>query len=58
MSDDITPTLLRIPRDMVKAIEVYWHQRQLPSRAAAIRELLAYALDRKLSDKPAKEQRR
>ena len=54
MSDDIT-TPLRISRDLAHLIETYWHQERLPSRAAAIRELLAYALDRKLADKPAKE---
>jgi Arc/MetJ-type ribon-helix-helix transcriptional regulator len=57
MSDDIT-TPLRLSRDMAVQIETYWHQERLPSRSAAIRELLAYALDRKLSDKPAKENTR
>ena len=56
MSDEFSTTL-RLPRDMAKDIETYWHRAQLPNRNAAIRELLAYALDAKLA-KPAKEQRR
>jgi Arc/MetJ-type ribon-helix-helix transcriptional regulator len=57
MSEDIT-TPLRISRDMAEAIDAYWHQERFPSRIAAIRELLAYALDRKLTDKSAKEKTR
>lgn len=51
-------TTLNLPAEMAKAVDNYWHGEQLRSRNEAIRELLAYALDRKLSDKPAKEPRR
>jgi hypothetical protein len=53
MSDDIITSPLRISRALAEAIETYWHQERLPSKAAAIRELLAFALDQKL-DQPAK----
>ena len=49
---------LRMPREMVEAVEIYWHQQRLPSRVAAIRELLAYALDAKLAGRSPKEKRR
>ena len=52
-----TRTTLNLPADMTRAIDNYWHSEQLRSRNEAIRELLAYALDAKLT-KPAKEQRR
>jgi metal-responsive CopG/Arc/MetJ family transcriptional regulator len=51
-------TTLNLPAEMAKLIDDYWYGQRLRSRNEAIRELLAYALDRKLSDKPAKEQRR
>ena len=60
-----TRTTLNLPADMTRLIDAYWHTEQLRSRNAAIRELLAYALDAKrpasawgLPEKPAKEQRR
>jgi metal-responsive CopG/Arc/MetJ family transcriptional regulator len=51
-------TTLNLSDEMARAIDNYWHSEQLRSRNEAIRELLAYALDRKLADKPAKESRR
>ncbi len=56
-----TRTTLNLPADMTRLIDNYWHAEQLRSRNEAIRELLAYALDRKQDTgwvTPAKEQRR
>jgi metal-responsive CopG/Arc/MetJ family transcriptional regulator len=66
MSATEVRTTLNLPAEMAKAVDNYWHGEQLRSRNEAIRELLAYALDRKacsersvaVSDKPAKEPRR
>jgi metal-responsive CopG/Arc/MetJ family transcriptional regulator len=57
---------LKVEDELYERIVEYWHEHRLSSRSEAIRELLAYALDRKacsersvaVSDKPAKEQRR
>jgi hypothetical protein len=51
-------TTLNLPAEIARAIDNYWHSEQLRSRNEAIRELLAYALDHKLTAKPAKESRR
>jgi metal-responsive CopG/Arc/MetJ family transcriptional regulator len=61
-----TPVVARMPEDLIDQIDAYWHEKKLKSRSIAIRELLAYALDRKLADlkqelgltKPAKEKAR
>jgi hypothetical protein len=44
--------------DLAEAVDNYRFDHRLNTRPDAIRELLAYALDRKLADKPAKESRR
>jgi metal-responsive CopG/Arc/MetJ family transcriptional regulator len=50
-------TTLSLPAELAELIDDYWHTKRLSSRNEAIRELLAYALDRKLG-KPAKEKAR
>jgi metal-responsive CopG/Arc/MetJ family transcriptional regulator len=50
-------TTLNLPAEMAKQVDDYWYGQRLRSRNEAIRELLAYALD-KLADKPAKEKTR
>jgi metal-responsive CopG/Arc/MetJ family transcriptional regulator len=51
-------TTVSLPADLAEAVDNYWHTQRLNTRPDAIRELLAYALDRKLADKPAKEKAR
>ena len=55
-------TSLLLPPDLLMKLDDYWHEKRLETRNEAIRELLAYALDRKacsersgaIADKPAK----
>jgi metal-responsive CopG/Arc/MetJ family transcriptional regulator len=59
-------TTVLLPADLAEAVDNYRFDHRLNTRPDAIRELLAYALDRKLADlkqelgltKPAKESRR
>jgi hypothetical protein len=59
-------TSLLLPPDLLTKLDDYWHEKRLETRNEAIRELLAYALDRKprsersvaVADKPAKEKTR
>jgi metal-responsive CopG/Arc/MetJ family transcriptional regulator len=51
-------TTVLLPADLAEAVDNYWHTQRLNTRPDAIRELLAYALDRKAADKPAKEKTR
>ena len=48
---------VNMPAELAELVDDYWHTKRLSSRNEAIRELLAYALDRKLG-KPAKEKAR
>jgi hypothetical protein len=54
-----TETILtiRLSAELTEAIETYWHRERLPNRAAAIRELLAYATEQKVGQ-PAKAKAR
>jgi len=52
-------TTLNLPAELAELVDDYWHTQRLSSRNEAIRELLAYALGRKLgAAKPAKEKAR
>ena len=51
-------TTVVLPADLAEAVDNYRFDHRLNTRPDAIRELLAYALDRKLADKPAKEKTR
>ena len=57
MNTEVRHTV-NMPAELAELVDSYWHTQRLNSRNEAIRELLAYALDRKLADKPAKESRR
>jgi metal-responsive CopG/Arc/MetJ family transcriptional regulator len=50
-------TTVLLPADLAEAVDNYWHTQRLNTRPDAIRELLAYALDRK-GQPPAKEKTR
>ncbi|HKW20950.1 MAG TPA: hypothetical protein VJO13_06215 [Ktedonobacterales bacterium] len=56
MTEEVRTNLI-LPPELVELVDDYWHTHRLSTRNAAIRELLAYALNAKLA-KPAKEQRR
>jgi hypothetical protein len=52
MASEIIMTM-RLPADLAEAILDYWHKQRLPSRSAAVRELLLYALEKQ--GKPVKD---
>lgn len=56
MADTHTQTL-RLPIDLRKAVDRYWHQNELPSRHAAILELIDLALpaSARLVDRQARD---
>jgi metal-responsive CopG/Arc/MetJ family transcriptional regulator len=50
-------TTLNLPSELARLVDDYWHAQRLRSRNDAIRDLLAYALDRKRGDKPTDKRR-
>lgn len=49
MAQEFTKVLLNIPKDLFSALEEYRRQKPIiPSRNEALRDLLKYALDRKM----------
>ena len=59
MSATEVRTTVILPADLAEAVDNYRFDHRLNTRPDAIRELLAYALDRKLgAAKPAKEKAR
>jgi metal-responsive CopG/Arc/MetJ family transcriptional regulator len=45
-------TTLNLPASLAKLVDDYWHTKRLNSRNEAIRELLAYAVDKLLPKEP------
>jgi hypothetical protein len=50
MKDSDVRIMLNLPAEIAVKVDDYWHTARLMSRQAAIRDLLAYALDRKFGD--------